>query len=1072
LPDLRGVVLAGNNNMGGVASANLTTTYFGSTNPNSIGAIGGNQSSTLTAANMPGHNHAVFLNDPGHNHTTDAKTLPGGAAIQSGTGLTGGSAVVNSNTTGITIRDTSSGFGTANQTNYTGGGIAVSATLGNTGSGYTNGSQTITVIGGTCTTQPQFTVNVSGNVFTGTPSLLTAGSCTVAPANPAATSGGGGTGGTLNVSYSAQPTSIVQPTRTTNYIIKITPDANSATASGVTSLGGMTGDIACGSGLTCTGNIISNNLGTGTAGYHLTSNGASASTYQGFTAYNAGVSNTRIWQAKNRDVFSVLDYAAATGCVADGVTDCSAAFNAAITAAHAYTQSSVPGSSNEGGRVYVPGGANCYAIYSTITMLKLTSLYGDGNSSCIYAVNTDGITFNYTNGAGLPKIEGIFLTGGFAGISAHSAIKARGTTNDADQMNGLTFLNIYIDNFDIAYDIGTVRNFSIENSFITNTNKCIRLIGAAFVGRIGNSTCFGIYAAGSTGLSTEYFNYTTGSGNVAPEGINVTKSQFFGFENPVLLTAANIVTIGDSDIKGSIYGIQFNTVQGSLNLYNNHIEMTANTSLAGIYGVGQVSPIQSKTNIIGNAINGDGSTTALVGIQINSAITNQQDNVSITDNYIFNAQSYDIIAYNPGYVYISNNKCSSTGSTNSILVGTRVSGLITVEKNNCYKNIVNTTASDLTNGYIRFSDNYINNGSAQASSWYVNGPVGTSGGIPYYSTAGVAVESSALLAQNRLMLGGGAGAAPSTLGSLGTTTTVLHGNATGAPTFAAVISADLNITTTSCTNQFVSAISAGGVGTCSTVSVSQLGGLGTNVATFLATPSSANLAAALTDETGTGVAVFGTGPTISAATLTGQTTHTISDANTLPYQTGAQEAIKLRNTNSTVGNWVEMSFYDSSNTVAAGLAVQITDQTNHRGLYGFYTRQADGFINRMNIQQGIRVGPSAIDPGPSNLGVDGFLSTKAATTFTGTSGTVSSTDSAAIFNPSGAFTATLPTCNSANGGRWLNVKSIAAQTVASASSNVVPRAGGAAGTAILASGAGNWAMIQCDATNWVIMAGS
>lgn len=40
-------------------------------------------------------------------------------------------------------------------------------------------------------------------------------------------------------------------------------------------------------------------------------------------------------------------------------------------------------------------------------------------------------------------------------------------------------------------------------------------------------------------------------------------------------------------------------------------------------------------------------------------------------------------------------------------------------------------------------------------------------------------------------------------------------------------------------------------------------GLGTGVATFLATPSSANLATALTDETGTGVAVFGTRPTIT-----------------------------------------------------------------------------------------------------------------------------------------------------------------------------------------------------------------
>jgi hypothetical protein len=38
---------------------------------------------------------------------------------------------------------------------------------------------------------------------------------------------------------------------------------------------------------------------------------------------------------------------------------------------------------------------------------------------------------------------------------------------------------------------------------------------------------------------------------------------------------------------------------------------------------------------------------------------------------------------------------------------------------------------------------------------------------------------------------------------------------------------------------------------------------GTGVATFLGTPSSANLAAALTDETGTGLAVFGTTPTLT-----------------------------------------------------------------------------------------------------------------------------------------------------------------------------------------------------------------
>lgn len=46
-------------------------------------------------------------------------------------------------------------------------------------------------------------------------------------------------------------------------------------------------------------------------------------------------------------------------------------------------------------------------------------------------------------------------------------------------------------------------------------------------------------------------------------------------------------------------------------------------------------------------------------------------------------------------------------------------------------------------------------------------------------------------------------------------------------------------------------------------------GLGTGVATFLATPTGANLAAAVTGETGTGALVFGTSPTIADPTITG-----------------------------------------------------------------------------------------------------------------------------------------------------------------------------------------------------------
>jgi len=62
---------------------------------------------------------------------------------------------------------------------------------------------------------------------------------------------------------------------------------------------------------------------------------------------------------------------------------------------------------------------------------------------------------------------------------------------------------------------------------------------------------------------------------------------------------------------------------------------------------------------------------------------------------------------------------------------------------------------------------------------------------------------------------------------------------------------------------------------------------GTGVATFLATPTSANLQAAVTGETGTGALVFGTSPTIASPTLSGTVTVTgdltTSATVTAPY---------------------------------------------------------------------------------------------------------------------------------------------------------------------------------------------
>ena len=65
-----------------------------------------------------------------------------------------------------------------------------------------------------------------------------------------------------------------------------------------------------------------------------------------------------------------------------------------------------------------------------------------------------------------------------------------------------------------------------------------------------------------------------------------------------------------------------------------------------------------------------------------------------------------------------------------------------------------------------------------------------------------------------------------------------------------------------------------------------LSSLGTGVATFLGTPSSANLAAALTDETGTGANVFATSPTLVTPILGTPTSGTLTNATGLPISTG------------------------------------------------------------------------------------------------------------------------------------------------------------------------------------------
>jgi len=171
--------------------------------------------------------------------------------------------------------------------------------------------------------------------------------------------------------------------------------------------------------------------------------------------------------------------------------------------------------------------------------------------------------------------------------------------------------------------------------------------------------------------------------------------------------------------------------------------------------------------------------------------------------------------------------------------------------------------------------------------------------------------------------------------------------------------------------------SSGTLTNCTGLPISTgVSGLGTGVATFLATPSSANLASALTDETGSGAAVFGTNPTIAkpvmnARNQTAQTyTPSAAGTATLDLSLGDQHYITMPAGNITIAlsNDTNNQIFlvsilqdgTGSRTVtwfttirwAGGSAPTLTTTASKRDVFGFIRTGSgtyDGFVIGQNI---------------------------------------------------------------------------------------------------------------------------
>jgi hypothetical protein len=201
-----------------------------------------------------------------------------------------------------------------------------------------------------------------------------------------------------------------------------------------------------------------------------------------------------------------------------------------------------------------------------------------------------------------------------------------------------------------------------------------------------------------------------------------------------------------------------------------------------------------------------------------------------------------------------------------------------------------------------------------------------------------------------------------------------------------------------------------------------ISGLGANVATFLATPSSANLASAVTDETGTGSLVFATSPTLvtpalgtpSSGTLT-NCTFPILNQNT----TGSAASLTTGRTISITGDlsYTSPSFNGSENVTGTGTLATVNSNV---GTFG-----GTGAIPVVTVNgKGLVTGVSTVAPNNGTLtlavsgtGLSGSASFTAnqsgASTFTVTSNATSANTNNTIVarDGSGNFSAGTITAN-------------------------------------------------------------
>ena len=224
--------------------------------------------------------------------------------------------------------------------------------------------------------------------------------------------------------------------------------------------------------------------------------------------------------------------------------------------------------------------------------------------------------------------------------------------------------------------------------------------------------------------------------------------------------------------------------------------------------------------------------------------------------------------------------------------------------------------------------------------------------------------------------------------------------------------------------------------------------------------------------------VSGTAPVVSSGGTTPAISMAAANGSTNGYLTSTDWT--TFNNKQPAGTYVTSVSVASSNgfagTSSGGATPSLTLSTSITGLlYGNGTALAAA-----TISSPLAYSAGTLSIGQATTSTNGYLSStdwntfnnkqaiSAPVTVSASTYSVGATDLWVINNYAGTLTLTLPTASSYS-GRVLNIINYQAYTVVSASSNVVPIAGGSAGTAILNAIAGDKCTLVSNGTNWVLV---